>query len=111
MAEQTLATRVSKGKKPTTETNGKAVLSKKSIIAADAAAGGKKRPLEADSLAGLSMRTQYDQLRVLLHVAKSVRRGDFSVRMPAQTEGIVSEIGEVLNDIIEVVRGTVPVND
>ena len=32
---------------------------------------------------------------------KAVRRGDFTVRMPGGKEGIVSEIGEVLNDIIE----------
>jgi signal transduction histidine kinase/HAMP domain-containing protein/CheY-like chemotaxis protein len=41
------------------------------------------------------------QLRNLLLVAKAVRSGDFSVRMPVDEEGIVAEIGEVLNDIIE----------
>ncbi len=41
------------------------------------------------------------QLRSLLGTVKAVRSGDFSVRMPLAEEGIVSEIGEVLNDIIE----------
>ncbi|MEK6772787.1 MAG: HAMP domain-containing protein [Bdellovibrionota bacterium] len=42
-----------------------------------------------------------DHLRELLFIVKSVRSGNFSVRMPVDQEGIVSEIGEVLNDIIE----------
>ncbi|MEZ0392975.1 MAG: HAMP domain-containing protein [Pseudobdellovibrionaceae bacterium] len=46
----------------------------------------------------MDMRTQ---LRQLLHTVKSVRNGDFSVRMPVGEEGIISEIGEVLNDIIQ----------
>jgi len=41
------------------------------------------------------------QLRALHQVVKAVRNGDFGVRMPLEDEGIVSEIGEVLNDIIE----------
>src|SRR6185312_6761717 len=41
------------------------------------------------------------QLRTLMQVVKAVRGGDFSVRMPVDNEGIVAEIGEVLNDIIE----------
>ncbi|MBL7543343.1 MAG: HAMP domain-containing protein, partial [Bdellovibrionaceae bacterium] len=46
--------------------------------------------------------SQKDQLRQLLNVVKLMRRGDFSARVPlTQHEGIVSEIGEVLNDIIE----------
>ncbi len=43
----------------------------------------------------------HSQLRNLLHTVKAVRNGDFSVRMAIAEEGIVSEIGEVLNDIIE----------
>lgn len=42
-----------------------------------------------------------DQLRQLLYTVKAVRRGDFSVRLPTGEEGIIAEIGEVLNDIIE----------
>jgi HAMP domain-containing protein/signal transduction histidine kinase len=42
-----------------------------------------------------------EQLRQLLHTIKAVRAGDFSVRMPLEEEGIIAEIGEVLNDIIE----------
>jgi len=42
-----------------------------------------------------------DQLKQLLFTVKAVRRGDFEVRMPILEEGIISEIGEVLNDIIE----------
>ena len=47
--------------------------------------------------------TQREQLRQLLYTVKSVRSGDFDVRMPVTTEheGIIAEIGEVLNDIIE----------
>ncbi|MEW6055691.1 MAG: HAMP domain-containing protein [Bdellovibrionota bacterium] len=48
--------------------------------------------------AALSLKSQ---LRELLHTVKSVRNGDFSVRMEVGSEGIISEIGEVLNDIIE----------
>ena len=43
----------------------------------------------------------YEQLRQLLYVVKSVRSGDFSVRMPVEQEGIIAEIGEIFNDIIE----------
>ncbi len=42
-----------------------------------------------------------EQLRSLLSVVRSVRLGDFSVRMTVGDEGLVSDIGEVLNDIIE----------
>ena len=45
--------------------------------------------------------SQRDQLRALLLTVKAVRAGDFSVRMPLAQEGIVAEIGEVINDIIE----------
>ncbi|MGE0526301.1 MAG: HAMP domain-containing protein, partial [Bdellovibrionales bacterium] len=41
------------------------------------------------------------QLRELLHVVKAVRRGEFSVRMPVEGDGLITEIGEVLNDIID----------
>src|ERR1700733_1502723 len=40
------------------------------------------------------------QLRQLLTIVKAVRQGDFSARFPSG-DGIVSEIGDVLNDIIE----------
>src|SRR5690348_3212358 len=36
-----------------------------------------------------------DQLRRLLQTVRAVRQGDFSVRLPVDEEGIVSEIGEV----------------
>ncbi|MBL7558146.1 MAG: HAMP domain-containing protein [Bdellovibrionaceae bacterium] len=50
----------------------------------------------------LDSSTPREQLRQLLNAVKLVRRGDFSVRIPlTQTEGLISEIGEVLNDIIE----------
>src|SRR5262245_23913619 len=42
-----------------------------------------------------------EQLRMLLSTVKAMRKGDFTVRMPGLREGIISEIGEVLNDIIE----------
>jgi HAMP domain-containing protein len=47
------------------------------------------------------MGNQRLQLRRLLQVMRAIRNGDFSVRMPIAEEGVVSEIGEVLNDIIE----------
>src|SRR5690349_15668930 len=42
-----------------------------------------------------------DQLRTLLKTVKAMRAGNFSVRMPEVGEGLIAEIGEVLNDIIE----------
>ena len=42
-----------------------------------------------------------DELRHLLQTVKAVRQGNFTVRFPLLGEGIVTEIGEVLNDIIE----------
>jgi HAMP domain-containing protein len=45
------------------------------------------------------------QLRQLLQMVKAARQGDFSVRFPVG-EGIVSDIGEVLNDIIELNEAT-----
>ncbi len=43
----------------------------------------------------------WEQLRELLHTVKGVRGGNFAVRMQVEQEGIIAEIGEVLNDIIE----------
>jgi len=48
----------------------------------------------------LSSKTR-EQMRQLLFVVKSARSGDFTARMPVDQEGIVSEIGEIINDIIE----------
>ncbi|MEO5969422.1 MAG: HAMP domain-containing protein, partial [Bdellovibrionia bacterium] len=45
--------------------------------------------------------TSRDQLRLLLQTVKSVRQGNFSVRLSIGGEGIIDDIGEVLNDIIE----------
>src|SRR5258705_428499 len=39
--------------------------------------------------------------RVILQVLLAVRRGDFSVRLPSEWEGINGKIAEALNDIIE----------
>ncbi len=47
------------------------------------------------------LNTAHEQLRQLLFTVKAVRRGEFNVRMPQLHEGIIAEIGEVLNDIIE----------
>ena len=41
------------------------------------------------------------QLRKLLQAVKAVRSGDFSARVPLTGDGMIVEIGEVLNDIIE----------
>src|SRR4051794_32633085 len=42
-----------------------------------------------------------EQLRTLLQAVKAARQGNFSVRIPVNQEGILGEIGEVLNDIFE----------
>ncbi|MGZ3687557.1 MAG: HAMP domain-containing protein, partial [Bdellovibrionota bacterium] len=42
-----------------------------------------------------------EQLRAILRAVKAVRSGDFSVRIPFQSEGLIAEISEVLNDVIE----------
>jgi len=42
-----------------------------------------------------------EQLRKMLHIAKAVRQGNLSVRFPVDEDGIPSEIGEVLNDILD----------
>jgi HAMP domain-containing protein/signal transduction histidine kinase/CheY-like chemotaxis protein len=49
----------------------------------------------------LNLSDPRDQMRQLLHTVKAVRRGDFAVRMPHLQDGLLAEIGEVLNDIIE----------
>jgi HAMP domain-containing protein len=64
-----------------------------------AGADTQMQPLFAPSTFAASERSQ---LRELLQTVKAVRRGDFTSRFPlAQQEGVVSEIGEVINDIIE----------
>src|SRR6185503_2524494 len=40
------------------------------------------------------------QLKDILHTSKAVRRGDFSIRYDAKTDGLIGEICEVLNDIL-----------
>ncbi len=45
--------------------------------------------------------TKKDQLRKMLHIAKAVRQGNLSVRFSVEEDGISSEIGEVLNDILD----------
>ncbi|MEQ1877611.1 MAG: HAMP domain-containing protein, partial [Bdellovibrionia bacterium] len=42
-----------------------------------------------------------EQLRYLVQVVKAVRQGDFSVRYPIGGDGLVCEIGEIVNDIVE----------
>src|SRR6187551_340307 len=41
------------------------------------------------------------QLRQILQTVKSVRKGDFSVRISNEESGIIGEIGTVLNEIID----------
>ncbi|MCR4336240.1 MAG: HAMP domain-containing protein, partial [Candidatus Omnitrophica bacterium] len=50
---------------------------------------------------GNRLPSRKDDLRKILHVAKAVRQGNFSVRFPSEGDGITSEISEVLNDILE----------
>src|SRR5262245_12090579 len=40
-------------------------------------------------------------LRAILQAVKAVRRGDFAVRISGGQDGIIGEIGEALNDVIE----------
>ena len=40
------------------------------------------------------------QLKLLLHALRSVREGDFSVRLPVAMEGIMDEVAKVFNDIV-----------
>ena len=58
-------------------------------------------PMEFPELMAPTAMQGREQLKQLLFTAKAVRRGDFSIRMPLGNEGIVAEIGEVLNDIID----------
>ena len=39
--------------------------------------------------------------RQLLAALRAVRKGDFSVRLPLDLEGIAGEIGEAFNDVVE----------
>jgi HAMP domain-containing protein/signal transduction histidine kinase/CheY-like chemotaxis protein len=66
--------------------------------AADQPAGAKERALESDHV-GAAVKAQ---LKQLLLAVKAVRRGDFSVRYQVgEQEGIVADIGEILNEVIE----------
>ncbi|MES2769802.1 MAG: HAMP domain-containing protein [Bdellovibrionota bacterium] len=62
---------------------------------------GKKNGGVSVEISDFDLADSKEQLRQLLAVTKAVRKGDFSVRMPQLREGLISEIGEVLNDIIE----------
>src|SRR5438045_2368530 len=42
-----------------------------------------------------------EQLRALLLAVKAVRMGDFSVRLPVIQSGLLGDISEVMNDIVE----------
>ncbi|MBI3557617.1 MAG: HAMP domain-containing protein, partial [Deltaproteobacteria bacterium] len=44
--------------------------------------------------------TSRDEIEQLLEVLKSVKSGDFSIRLPYEKGGILSRSGELLNDII-----------
>ncbi|MES3036389.1 MAG: HAMP domain-containing protein, partial [Bdellovibrionota bacterium] len=57
--------------------------------------------LGTNNYARAESKSSQDQLRQLLFTVKAVRRGEFSARLPVGQEGIIAEIGEVLNDIIE----------
>src|SRR4051812_47291098 len=78
-----------------TKPNGHAA--KKAAAARPTVAAPPPLPIPKDRTEPLPPR---DGLRHLLHVVKAMRQGNFSVRC-AVSDGIVSEIGEVMNDIIE----------
>jgi HAMP domain-containing protein/signal transduction histidine kinase/ActR/RegA family two-component response regulator len=66
------------------------------------ASKGKYSKLNLDNASSeMTPKDAKEQLRQLLFTVKAVRRGDFAARMPVGNEGIIAEIGEVLNDIIE----------
>ncbi len=44
--------------------------------------------------------TSVEALRKLLEALKSVKKGDFSVRLPSQGDGVMREIAEVFNDFV-----------
>ncbi|MBY0316910.1 MAG: HAMP domain-containing protein [Bdellovibrionales bacterium] len=58
----------------------------------------------AGSAATLVPTSERDQLRALLQMVKAVRQGNFDVHYSAATDGLISEVGEVLNDIVEINR-------
>src|ERR1700733_13319273 len=41
-----------------------------------------------------------DEIDQLVEILKSVKQGDFSVRLPYELDGVLSRAGELLNDII-----------
>jgi len=49
-----------------------------------------------------SQDSERQRLRELLKLVKSIRRGDLSIRLPMSGEGVITDICEVLNDIIEI---------
>src|SRR5262245_38136378 len=55
-------------------------------------------PPQAESNVSSSDRTA---LRSVLQAVKAVRRGDFSIRVASGSDGVIAEIGEALNDVIE----------
>src|SRR5438445_6685826 len=77
---------ISEGKKNLTAKDGKEILNR-----------GMSHDIDMD----FKSADAKEQLRQLLFTVKAVRRGDFAVRMPIDQEGIIAEIGEVLNDIID----------
>ncbi len=98
----------------TTNGNGKKSKIIKSGLLSDANLEMKKDPVRKASKSnstssaksngystGLNLDISRDQLRELLFVARAARSGDFTVRMDVGQEGIVSEIGEIVNDIID----------
>src|SRR5688572_9720775 len=67
---------------------------------------GLKEPAPLNGNGLRAVEDTQEQLRHLLKVVKAVREGDFSARIEFQPKGIVSEIGEVLNDIFELYETT-----
>ena len=63
--------------------------------------GARPRP-PPDALTewDLLSRTTQDEVEQLVEVLKAVKAGDFTVRLPYRSDGILSRAGELLNDII-----------
>lgn len=52
----------------------------------------------------LGIRSNEEKLRELLATVKALRRGDFSMRMSTDGDGIIREIAEVVNDLMDQLR-------
>src|SRR5262245_22572713 len=62
--------------------------------------GAKKRQARADSDVMVSSRSFLEQ-RLLLSALVALKKGDFSVRLPIDLEGVDGKIADTFNDVVE----------